>query len=76
MTREEFVQQLQAKSAGHTECRADDGEHACYDGQWTVHGGHDYEVLKPNWRGGGKGIIHCPGKTPDTILGASAGGAS
>ena len=69
MTREEFVQQLQSKSAGHTECRADDGESPCYDGQWTLHGPHDYEVLKANRRGGGKGIIHCPGKTPDTILG-------
>lgn len=69
MTREEFIRQLQAKSAAHTECRADDGEHACYDGQWTLHEPHDYEVRKANWRGGGTGIVHCPGKTPATILG-------
>jgi len=69
MTREEFIQKLQAKAATHTECRADDGEHACYDGQWTLHGPHDYEVLRANWRGGGKGIVHCPGKTPETVLG-------
>lgn len=70
MTREEFIRHLEAKAASHIECRADDGEGACYDGQWTLHGPHDYEVRKANWRGGGKGTIHCPGKTPDTILGA------
>lgn len=56
------------------DCQADDGEYACYGGQWTVHGPHDYPARRANWRGGGDVKVHCPGKTPETILGASAGG--
>jgi hypothetical protein len=46
----------------------------CYGGQWTVHEAHDYEVHVQNWLGGGQEIVHCPGKTAETILGPGAGG--
>jgi hypothetical protein len=42
--------------------------HPCYEGQWTIHGQHDYEVRVQNWLGGGKATVHCPGKTADTVL--------
>lgn len=41
----------------------------CYNGQWTIHGPHDYEVRVQNWLGGGTAIVHCPGKTEATVLG-------
>jgi len=43
--------------------------HDCYEGQWTLHGPHDYEVRVQNWLGGGTAIVHCPGKTESTVLG-------
>ena len=50
-------------------CRADGAEQACYAGQWTIHGPHDFEVERAAWRGGGKHHLHCPGKTQETLLG-------
>lgn len=45
------------------------GDSPCYEGQWTLHGPHDYEVRVQNWLGGGTAITHCPGKTEATVLG-------
>jgi len=42
--------------------------HACYPGQWTVHGPHQYEVIRQKWMGGGTEMLHCPGKTEATKL--------
>lgn len=47
----------------------------CYDGQWTVHETHEYELHVAGWLGGGIAMVRCPGKTEATRLGASAGGA-
>lgn len=43
--------------------------HPCYNGQWTIHGPHDFQVHVTNWLGGGDATVHCPGKTPATVLG-------
>jgi hypothetical protein len=43
--------------------------HPCYNGQWTIHGEHDYDVKVQNWLGGGTAKVHCPGKTEETVLG-------
>ena len=42
--------------------------HDCYPGQWTIHGPHHYEVTRQQWLGGGKEMLHCPGKTEATKL--------
>jgi len=44
-------------------------DHPCYVGQWAIHGAHDYQVRVQNWLGGGDVMVHCPGKTPETVLG-------
>ena len=43
--------------------------HPCYGGQWTIHGPHDFQVQVQNWLGGGNALVHCPGKTQETLLG-------
>jgi hypothetical protein len=43
--------------------------HACFAGQWVLHGPHDYETRVQKWLGGGTVLTHCPGKTPETVLG-------
>lgn len=35
--------------------------HPCYDGQWTVHESHSYEVRVQAWLGGGTEQVTCPG---------------
>lgn len=43
--------------------------HPCYNGQWMIHGPHDFQVHVANWLGGGDATVHCPGKTEATVLG-------
>ena len=35
--------------------------HPCYDGQWTVHESHTYELRVQAWLGGGTEQVTCPG---------------
>jgi hypothetical protein len=35
--------------------------HPCYDGQWTVHESHAYELRVQTWLGGGTEQVTCPG---------------
>lgn len=35
--------------------------HPCYDGQWTVHPEHSYEVRVQMWLGGGYEQVTCHG---------------
>lgn len=65
-TREGLLASL-AQDPCVSDCTAD-AEHLCYEGQWTIHGPHHYEVTRQKWRGGGVEILHCPGKTEATKL--------
>lgn len=42
--------------------------HPCYDGQWTVHPSHSYEVHVQNWLGGGTETVTCYGVKPGETL--------
>jgi hypothetical protein len=54
---------LPAPGTSHGDCKATyDKPYQCYVGQWTVHGPHDETLLSGR-------VAHCPGKTPDTVLG-------
>lgn len=66
-SREKLLQSLAENPCdGPEECEA--AQEPCYAGQWTVHSPHHYEVHRMAWRGGGTEMIHCPGKTKETVL--------
>jgi hypothetical protein len=42
--------------------------HPCYDGQWSIHEPHEYEIRVQNWLGGGSAMVRCPGVTAETTF--------
>lgn len=62
----EIIAKMTASPCSDESCLLSQGN--CYEGQWTVHPPHHYEILRQEFHGGGTRIIHCPGKTEETKL--------